>query len=458
MKLSVKQIVEICEGTLICGNLDLEIKTFSKDTRTIKSGDCYIGIQGETFDGNMYFKEAFQNGAIACILDQIPNHFSKDCNHTVICVKNSIEALQALAKYVRSTLHIPVIAITGSAGKTSTKDMIASILSQKYKVLKTPQNLNGQIGLPLSILSVTDEEVMVLEMGMNHLGHISKLTDIARPTIAVITNIGTSHIGMLGSRENILKAKLEILEGMEEGSPLIINQDNDLLAKLKLSNYEVYTCGIHSNSHYRAYDIQIKNNKSYFNVKYKDKEFTIHLSLIGDVFVQNSLLAIAVADLLDLSHEEIKKGLENVSLSDNRMELLTLKQNIIVINDTYNSSYEAVCSALETLKSYKGKRKIAILGDILELGNFSEEIHRKIGRLSILKELNYLLLSGENSKWIYDEAIHSGVNPSSIYYLNELEEFDAFLSQFIEPEDVILVKASHGMNFKHIVSFLVNKK
>ena len=225
IQLNVSDVLRECFGTLICGSEDLVLGHFSNDTRTIQEQDVYIGIRGESFDGNDFYLEALKKGASCCILDRFDiESFPKDFEmRTIIVVENTIEAIQKLATYKRSKLQIPVVAVTGSAGKTSTKDMIASVLQKKYTVFKTPGNLNGQIGLPLSILELQDEEVLVLEMGMNDFGQIAKLTQIAKPSMAVITNIGTAHIGILKSQENILKAKLEILEGMEPGSTLIIN-------------------------------------------------------------------------------------------------------------------------------------------------------------------------------------------------------------------------------------------
>ena len=209
--IKIKDIVRLSNGKLINGNAELICNEFSKDTRTIKKGDIYIGIKGETFDGNKFWKQALENGAEAVIVEniQITDEDKKIYKEkTIVEVPNTLEMLYSIARYKRDMYDIPVIAITGSVGKTSTKDIIASVVSQKYKTLKTEGNNNNNIGLPLTILKLKDHEAMVIEMGMNHFGEISLLTSIAKPTLAVITNIGTSHIGILGSRENILKAKL----------------------------------------------------------------------------------------------------------------------------------------------------------------------------------------------------------------------------------------------------------
>ena len=227
--LTVKDILKVTKGELLLGEENLECKTFSKDTRKIKKGDTYIGIKGETFDGSSFWKQALENGAQAVIIENVEvtkEEKEKFKGKVIIKVKNTLEALYEMAKYKRSLYNIPVVAITGSVGKTSTKDIVANVVGQKYKTLKTIGNNNNNIGLPFTILRMQDEEIAVLEMGMNHFGEISLLTSIAKPTICVITNIGTSHIGNLGSRENILKAKLEILEGSKNPT-IIINNDND---------------------------------------------------------------------------------------------------------------------------------------------------------------------------------------------------------------------------------------
>ena len=453
MKLQVHKLIEICQGSLLCGNPNLEIISYSKDTRTLKQGDCYVGIKGESFDGNKFWKEALEKGASACILDSFEGKLDDDSKDTIILVQDTVKAIQDLATYVRENLNIPVIAITGSVGKTSTKDMIAAVLEEKYKVLKTPGNLNGQIGLPLNILSYKDEDVMVLEMGMNDFGQIKKLSLIAKPTIAVITNIGTAHIGLLGSRENILKAKLEILEGMPKNSPLIINDDNDLLSSVSLKN-PIIRCSIEKKADFQAKKIEVEKEKTQFEVFYKNEKTKIALPLMGKIFVSNALLAIAVGSLLSISMLQIKHGLESLNTEQNHMKFLSLKNNITLIDDTYNSNFEAVESALKTLLKYPGKRHIAVLGDILELEEFSEEIHRKIGSLQELLELDALFLQGNASKYILESAMENQMNSHKIFYFESQESLVEELKQMMQAGDVILLKASNSMHFDHITKSL----
>ncbi len=453
MKLAIKDIVKVCHGRLLCGSMDTVIESYSKDTRTIQKGDCYIGIKGENFNGNDYYLEAKEKGAIACILDSFDEKNLLE-DYPIVLVDDSVEALQNLARYVRSKLSATVVAVTGSAGKTSTKDMIATVLSQKYSVLKSPGNLNGQIGLPFTLLSWKGEDIVVLEMGMNDFGQMSKLTSIARPQIAVFTNIGTAHIGILGSRENILKAKLEILEGMDQGSTLVINNDNDLLSKLDLENYKIVTCGIKNQSDFQATDVHFDIGKSSYQLKWKDDPYGVVIPVMGEVFVLNSLLAIAVANIFHVEKESIQKSFQQIELSGNRMRIVSLRKDITLIDDSYNSNLEAVTSALQILKDYKGKRKIAVLGDILEMENFKEEIHRKVGALPVLKEINQIYLCGDATKYIMDSAIQNGYDKDKIYHFDSTLELKNHLEDSLEEGDTILVKASRDMHFKELAQDL----
>ena len=233
--IKVRDILEVIDGVLVQGNMDEVCDEFAYDTRSMKNGDVYIGLKADTIDGSQFWEEAFKKDSKVVIINDIEldkKSLEKWSDRTIIVVKNSLEALQKIAAYKRILYgnDLKVVAITGSVGKTSTKDMVANVIAQKYKTLKTMGNYNNHIGLPLTLLHLTDQEVAVVEMGMNHLGEIDLLTNIAKPDLAIITNIGTSHIGNLGSRENILKAKLEILNGMKN-KEIIVNKDNDLLGK-----------------------------------------------------------------------------------------------------------------------------------------------------------------------------------------------------------------------------------
>ena len=443
-ELKVKDIIRVTNGKLLCGDEETICVNFSKDTRTIQKGDIYIGLKGEKFDGSKFWKQALENGAEGVIIqgqEISKEEMEKYSNKIIIEVENTLEALYEIARYKRSLYDIPVIAITGSVGKTSTKDIIASVVSTQYKTLKTEGNNNNNIGLPLTILKLKDHEAVVIEMGMNHFGEISLLTSIAKPTLSVITNIGTAHIGNLGSRENILKAKLEILEGIEKPK-IIINDDNDLLHKWYLENKEKVE--IHPYSLKNAKDIELKEESSTFKTIINN-ELEITVPVGGEHFVYNALCAIEVGKLLNISDEKIQKGIAEFELTKKRMDIRKLKNGAILINDSYNASYESMKASLEYLSKYPGKRKIAVLGDMFELGEYSTELHEKVGKEVTKNKIDILICSGENSKYI--------INNSSMvekYYLKNNEEILEKLQQILSDGDVVLVKASNGMKFYEI--------
>lgn len=450
----VKDVTQKCHGKLIQGALDTPLISFSKDTRTIQKGDVFVGIKGVNFDGNNMYEEALEKGAIGCILnkDTIVNEYylNKFKNAFIILVDDTISALQKLASYKRSLYDIPVIAITGSVGKTSTKDIVASVLEEKYHVLKTIGNLNNHIGLPLTILSLKDEDALVVEMGMNNLGEISTLTKIARPTIGIITNIGTAHIGNLGSRENILKAKMEILDGMDNGI-LIINNDNDLLHNWYLenkNNLKIVTYGLNNPSDFNAIDIKLNELSSTFRVD--DENYQINIP--GNHFILNALVGITIGNLFNISTSKIKNGLENFTLSKNRMAIEKVN-NYTIINDSYNANYDSMVSAINYLGSLKS-HKISVLGDMLELGKYSEKIHRNLAAVLINNKIDIVITVGEYANYIYQELINLNFNKNNLYSYNSNKDAINKLKEIIKDDDTILIKASNGMHFNEIYEAL----
>ena len=451
--ITIKDILTCTGGKLMTGNENLVSKEFSKDTRTIKEGDIYIGIKGENFDGNKFWRKALDNGAMGVIVQNI--EISEKDRETykdkvIIKVEDTLQALYKLASYKRDIYDVPVIAITGSVGKTSTKDLVANVVAQKYKICKTVGNNNNNIGMPFTILNApNDIEAFVLEMGMNHFGEIHLLSKIAKPNICIITNIGTSHIGNLGSRENILKAKLEILDGAQNPY-MVINNDNDLLHKWYEENKDqmnIKTYGINEESDIQANNIQLFENGSEYHINLKNKEENIKVPVGGEHFVLNSLCAIAVGELLEIENKDIKKGIETFSLTKNRMEIIELKNGIKLINDAYNSSVESVKASLAYMTHMKANRRIAVLGDILETGEFAKELHEEIGKIVCENQVDILICNGENAKYIVETAKENGFDENKIYYLENKEKIVEILKQLMQSEDVILFKASNGMRF-----------
>ena len=460
MNITVNDIIKICNAELIFGNKDEICENFSKDTREIQEGDVYIGIKGENFDGNDFYEKALENGAKVCILENIDiseNIKTKYTDKTIMKVPNTIKALQEIASYKRSLYNIPVVAVTGSVGKTSTKDILASVVAKKYKVLKTQGNLNNQIGLPLTILKLKDHTAMVVEMGMSNLGEISTLTKIAKPTVSVITNVGTAHIGELGSRENILKAKLEILEGMQKNGSLVINNDNDMLNAWNKTNdkYNVITFGIENKSDIMGEDINLQEYSSEFIANDNNKKLKVEVPVGGKHFVYNGLCAIAVGKLLNIENKEILNGIKEFELTKNRMDVKKNKNDVTIINDCYNANYDSMKAAIEYLAKLNTKRKIAMLGDMLELGEYSVSLHQKIGEEIVKNKIDILITVGTEAKNIVKKALELGYNQEKIYSLETIEEAIKILKQILNPQDAVLIKASNGMNFSKIVEAIM---
>lgn len=449
--ITVEEILKATNGTLIYGSKLEECESFSKNTKEIKEGDVYIGFRGERFDGGKFYEDALKNGAKGAIINKIDGLEIKRLeNKFVIQVDDTVEAVGQIAKLKREKYNIPVIAITGSVGKTSTKDIIYSVVSQKYNALKTQGNMNNHIGMPMTILGLRDHEALVVEMGMNHFGEISLLTDIAKPTLAVITNIGTSHIGNLGSRENILKAKLEILEGMKIPK-VIINNDNDLLHDWYEKNkdkIEIHTVGIENNSELMAKSIELGEESSEFKAIAEKKETEIQVPVAGTHFVYNALCAMEVGIILGISTNQIQNGIAKFELTKKRMDIRKLENGAIIINDAYNASYESMRASIEFLANHTGTRKIAVLGDMFELGEYSEELHRNVGKEVASHDIDVLICAGENSKYIIEEAQKN--KKIETFYFHNNEEIVEKLTQELREGDIVLVKASNGMKFFEI--------
>lgn len=439
----VYEIIEATKGRLLSGDMNKDIVSFSQDSRRVQPGGMYIPLKGERFDGHQFIDSAFQNGAEAIITHQKVSYPDK----IVIEVQDTMQALKDMARYLRLHRAVKVIGITGSVGKTSTRDMVYSVVKQKYRTLKTEGNYNNEIGLPLTILRYRDEEVMVLEMGMNHLGEMSRLSHIALPDVAAITNVGTAHIGELGSRENILKAKLEITDGMADEKTLIINQDNDMLQSVDLERLHIVRVGKDPQSDIQAKDIDCYENHSEFTLRFQNQDHRIQVPVQGIHNVANALIAIAVGLELKMDIDQIQKGIMSFELTKNRMDIVEKSQQRTIIDGTYNASVDSMKSSIDVLSQYK-RRKVAILADMLELGKFSEELHRSVGQYAVDHHIDVLICVGRDAHYIYDEAKQS---LSNVYYFENNALLIEQLDQLLSPGDVILVKGSHSMNLKEVV-------
>lgn len=443
--MNLHEVATACQGQILQGEPNIHITQISNDTRTLQKGALYVPLVGEAFDGHRFIAQAFERGAAACLtMDQ-----AQVANGPLIYVADTLKALQDLAHYQAKQAKVPVVAVTGSVGKTSTRDLIGAVVASQYKTLKTEGNFNNHIGLPLTILRYQDEEAMVLEMGMNHFGEIARLSQIANPDIAVITNVGTAHIGNLGSRENILKAKLEIVSGMKANGTLIINADNDLLGEFsqnaKTFPYHIKTFGIHNEADVKAENVILEENQSHFT--YHGYSFTVPVA--GEHFVSNALSAIAVGECLHIPYEKMQAAIASFELTKKRMDILTLKDQIRIIDGSYNANLDSMLSSLAVLGKYEN-RKIAVLADMLELGEYAKELHFQTGQACEKNHIDVLVCIGKESK----EIINGAKNVPEKHWFQTNQEAIAYLQKKLQAKDVVLVKGSNSMHLKEIVENL----
>ncbi len=460
--LSFEEIVKAVNGEVLRKGNRFDYDNISTDTRKIHDKSIFIALKGENFNGNSYVKQASEKGALICIIDEVLYKSEDIKDYTsIIKVQDTKKALLDLAKYYRSKLDIKVVAITGSTGKTSTKDLTAAVLGAKYKVFKTEGNFNNEIGLPLMIFKLDNSyQVAVLEMGMSNLGEIHSMADVARPDIAIITNVGISHIENLKTRENILKAKLEITDFFKEKNTLIVNGDNDLLSLLEEKNFSLIKTGFENKWDFYAYDIVVNENSIDFKVKEKMQvEESIHIDLPGKHNVWNALLAIACGTVLKMSLKEIKEGLRNLQTSDMRLDIIR-GNKFTIVNDCYNASPDSMKAAIDVLMNIIGKRKIAVLGTMKELGEESYLAHKEVGKYAKEKGIDLLIALGEFGK-AYREGFqeresHEKIKESDESFL-QFEDYDSvveFLISYLKKEDVVLFKASRAMKFEKIIEKL----
>ena len=432
--MNIIDILNQLEGTLINKiNLNLNINKFKINSKEIKKGDCYIALVA-TKDGHKYIKEAIKNGATLIIVSKKVSY-----NIPTILVQNTTKALGQIASYIRKKYNPKVIAITGSVGKTTTRQLIYTILKSKYKCLQSEKNYNNHIGVPLTMFNLTqDDEIAIVEMGMNHLNEIKYLSKMINPDIAVITNIGSSHIGNLGSKENILKAKLEIKEGLQ--GPLFINGDDNLL-----KNQSAYKSGFNQNNDLIAYNLSSSLNHSKFNIKIKNKEHQININLPKHL-INDVLIAIHIGLFLNVDIKDIQNSLKTYQSYNMRMNIIQAKNNNTIINDCYNSSLESLKGVL-TLVQSENQNKLLILGDINELGIYTTQIHNQIPKhLDKINNKEVILIGKNMQKVKYHNAL---------YFNNYLETINFLKTKKIK-DTLILIKASRSLKLENITNYLTN--
>lgn len=448
MLLNLSEIAAAVKGEC---SADIEITSICRDTRDIKSGSLFICLKGERFDGHSFAQKAQELGA-AAILASSPI----DVDIPVVMCKDTQQAILDLAGYYRSKFDIPVVGLTGSVGKTTTKEMITGVLSQRYNTLSTIGNLNNEIGVPLTLFRLEKEHTAaVIEMGMSNFGEISRMTVQAKPTIGLITNIGVSHMENLGSREGILKAKCELLDGMKSGAPLVINGDDELLKTIDIKDNPIITYSIENDScDFQATHIHSEAIGTGFTIKYNDKTQDIVIPTIGLHNIYNALAAFAVGITLGVAPDKAAFALSQYTPTGMRQRVVKCK-GITVIEDCYNASPDSVKAALSALTALPCHgRRIAVLGDMLELGEISRQAHAECG-LFAAKSADVLLCHGDFAKY-YIKGVLNQSTVEAIYF-NEKEKLAQYLKDNLCEGDVVLVKASRGMKFEQLLEAIYER-
>ncbi|HEO8420239.1 TPA: UDP-N-acetylmuramoyl-tripeptide--D-alanyl-D-alanine ligase [Yersinia enterocolitica] len=426
---------------------DVQINGVTIDSRKIDAGQLFIPFKGERTDGHQYVADAIKQGAAAAFWQKdVPNPPE---NLPLIFVEDSLTAIQALAKSYLQQLSVKVVGITGSNGKTSTKDMTTSLLSLKYKVQKTEGNYNNHLGLPLTVLGLEeDTDIAVLEMGMSGRGEIDFLSRLAEPDIVVITNIGESHMQDLGSREGIAEAKLEILNGLKDKGRFVYFGDEPLLSsRMNDSIIDAKTFGMNPSNDLYPLQIKALDNGSAFHINKIADPF--ELPVLGNHNILNALAAMLVAEYFNIPFEEMNKGLQSLKLTNMRMELVEGNAGVKIINDAYNASPTSMLAAIDVLKKLPGyKQKIAVLGDMLELGDKEEDFHYEMGEH--LEGIDYVLTYGKLGNFIAEGA--KTVLPANhVFSFQDKQPLIETLASYLNEETVVLVKASRGMKLEEIV-------
>ena len=444
-KFTLAEIAASCGGKYV-GEEALKntaITSVERDSRAVKDGSLFLAIKGERVDGHDFIEKCYDSGALCAICEKAPENPKKP----YILVDSTLNAVKDIAKAYREKFDIPVVGVSGSVGKTSTKEMLYAVLSQRFKTHKTQGNLNNELGVPLTILSMPEEaQAAVIEMGISDFGEMTRLSRVAQPTICVLTIIGCCHLENLGDRDGVMKAKTEMFKYARDGAEFILNGDDDKLSTITdVNGKKPVFFGIDSKNDYYAEDIE-NNGEGGVSCKlcFGDTKLDVIIPAIGTYMVSNALAAAAAGKLLGLSDEQIKKGVEAYKTVGSRANVIN-NGKIRIIDDCYNANPTSVKASLETLKNFRG-RTVAVLGDMKELGTDELQLHFDTGAYAKQIGIDVVLAAGPLAKSLADGA-------DGKWYETK-EELIKALPEIIKEGDTVLVKASHSMQFEKIVEFL----
>ncbi len=451
--IKLEEVILAVKGKVLSGAIeDKKISSVATDSRVKMTDGLFVAIKGENTDGHQYIDGAIQNGAVAILISDEQEKYIQDIVY--IKVEDTVQGLQDLATAYRSKFNIPVVAITGSVGKTTTKDMIASVLKEKYNVLKTEGNLNSDIGAPMTVLRLNStHEIAVVEMGMDRLRQIAGISKIVKPDTAVITNIGVSHIEFLKTRENILNAKCEVFENLTADGVAILNADDDMLVKVN-NDFKKIWYGKSEDADIYVKDVTVDYTEGVVraNIFLNEGQYNLVIPGLSEHLVYSAMSAIAVGLRYGLSIEQVINGIANYTHTKMRMDIYKLKDGILLIDDTYNANPYSMKSLIDTVKKSNTQNKLLILGDMFELGDESINHHIEVLEYAIANGINKIFVTGNNMK----EAA-SKVQSETITYFEIKEDLIDNLDKLIVANSIVGVKASRGMKFENITQKILEK-
>ena len=452
---TVKEIAGATGGILLQGDPSAVVRGVCTDSRKAGSGDLFAALKGQQMDGHLFIGQALEKGAGALLVSRVPDVVPEGV--PVVQVQDTLQALQQLARYNREQLNIPVVAVTGSNGKTSTKDMVAAVLQVRWNTLKTQGNFNNELGLPLTLLNLTEKhQAAVVEMGMRGPGEIDFLAGLAKPPGAVITNIGETHLERLGSVHNIALAKGEVLEHIPQDGFALLNGDSPYVNELAVRcQGQVWTYSLQGPADLRAENIRSEGAGVRYKVTYPGGQGEIFLPVPGSHNVMNSLGALGVGLRLGLTFEEIAAGLAQVTLTHMRLEIIQA-QDFMVINDAYNANPSSMEAALRVLAETARGRKIAVLGNMYELGKRTESGHRDTGKAAREAGVQKLVAVGDLARFIAKGALEAGMPEKDVFHCEHNAGAIEVLGSLLKAGDTVLVKGSRGMRMEEIVQALLN--
>ena len=460
-RLTAEKVASICDGTLYsvaCENKVI-FETVCTDSREADNTSMFVAIRGERVDGHSYISNVVKQGCRCVIAERLPLDVK---GVAVILVKDSVRAIRDIAEYVKSQVEIKTVAVTGSVGKTTTKEFISAVLDRKYNLYKTEGNFNSTIGMPMSMLELNQHHnAAVFEMGMSGLGEIEYMSEAAKPDVAIITNIGSSHLEALGSRENIRRAKMEITAGLKDGGTLFLNGDEPLLVGHESDRYNVIYFGMKNEEcDYFASNIRSTDGGMVFDMRTPNGEYKdIVINIAGSHNVYNAMAAFSIGLKMEMTENDIREGLLSYHAAKMRQNIYTVG-GITVIEDCYNASPESMNAAINVLgdtAKLKGGRMIALLGDMRELGTTTAELHAGVGSYLATKNADYLFTYGElSSENLANGAVKNGMNEKHIFRnpVTDAEAVGKKLLSVLKEGDVLLVKASRGLAAENVLNYV----